>query len=256
MLWNRKRNKKDIFEKQISAINIWTTIMGLTFLLVFGGIGYLQFKSAGEISSTLQEMKKDMKDYSDTYKQELSQNISRIDNLETRMQYQIDREIRDMKEKVDKTVGDLPEPANVVLLVNGLKIQDKLYSIKTENGPDNLRSLIFPSITILNDGGRPTGELMIYCTTYYITNTMNSYSDMYPRGNWDRTKYNYEEQEKTDWIFNIDSDNSRYINPGESWTINIPEGFAKKETKEVKFLIEVFYGSKVSSKSDLRFSIE
>lgn len=256
MFRNKRKIKKDIFEKQISAINIWTTIMGLTFLLIFGGIGYLQFKSAVELSDTLKEMKTDMKDYAESYKQELSQNLDRIDNIEYKVQYQVDREIKEMRDKINESIGNVPEPPKLELTIDGLKATSKIFEVSTTIAPNNNVRLSTPLISISNVGGKSTNELIIYMYSIHFNNQMDTYSDHYPWGNWRIASYGNDNNPEYKWVFQPAETHSRFINAGESWTLNLPEAHVSKETKTVELRIAIYYGSKDYVDDRIQFKVK
>jgi predicted PurR-regulated permease PerM len=101
--------------RQLATINIVIAGIGLMFIIAIFVLGYLQIKSANELSSTMNTIKNDYKENFNDYKNKLDNTLprydERIDRLTDDVNKKVDNNIADMTQKVNEAIGTALKPA-------------------------------------------------------------------------------------------------------------------------------------------------
>jgi gas vesicle protein len=248
-------HKKDVFEKQLNTINIVIAGIGIMFLIVFAGIGYLQVKSANELSDTMKDMKQEFKENIKTYKDELSTTLpryeERIDRIGNDVNYKVDKKIEEFNTRFNEVLGNAPSPALLKLFYNGEAFSSTTIFVEYKKEDQRLIAK-GPQLTIKNTGGKPTNEIAIYFLSNNELSNNYANSQSYPDGEWHLIDYTSDGEEIAKWKFNFEDRATKYLNPGEVWKIQLPN-ISKPNTKdEVNVKFQIFYGSEEFLVADLR----
>lgn len=249
-------HKKDIYDKQLNTINIVIAGIGIMFLIVFAGIGYLQVKSANELSETMKEMKQEFKENIKTYKDELSTTLprydERIDRIANDVNYKVDKKIEEFNTKFNDVIGDAPEPAQLKLFYKGEVFSSTSIFVDYTKDENQQLKANGPQVTIKNVGGKPTNEISIYILSDLNNYSNYAYTQSYPSGEWHMIEESESNEPYAKWKFNFEDRATKYLNPGEVWKIQLPSFIKPSSGTEVNFKFQIFYGSEEFLVADLK----